>query len=77
MTRVVLGDSLLLGNDLLVWLVLALGAAMVVGNGLALVKPPRRAPDGQLARAPVTRTLVMVGIGTIAAIWSLASLLGG
>ena len=63
-----------LGEDLLPLLVLALGAAMVVGKGLALVRPPGRRQEGDLARAPVGRSLVFVAIGLVAAIWALASL---
>lgn len=63
-----------LGKDLLSLLLLALGAAMVVGNGLALIRPPSRAQDGDLRQAPVGRSLVMIGIGLVAALWALASL---
>lgn len=63
-----------LGEDLLPLLVLALGAAMVVGNGLALVRPPARRQEGDLTRAPVVRSLVFVAVGFVAAIWALASL---
>ncbi len=66
-----------LGEDLLPLLVLALGAAMVVGNGLALVRPPRRPKQGDLDRPPVARSAVMIGIGALAAVWALASLLAG
>lgn len=64
-----------LGKDLLPLLVLALGAAMVVGNGLALLRPPPTPKEGELERAPTGRSLVMVGVGALAAIWALASLL--
>ena len=67
--------SLLLGEDLLAWLVLAMGGALAVGNALALLRPPPDARDGDLARAPVARSLVMLVIGLIAAIWALASLI--
>lgn len=60
-----------LGEDSLAWIILALGAAMVVGNVLAVVKPPA----DQKAPAPLARTAVMIGIGAIAAVWGLASLL--
>jgi hypothetical protein len=70
-----LADTLFLGNDLLAWLLLALGGAMAVGNGLALIRPPVKTKEGDLARAPVGRSLVMLGIGLVAAIWALASLL--
>lgn len=66
--------ELFLGNDLLPWLVLALGAALVVGNGLALVRPPERRGEGELARAPVARTIVMIVVGLVAAVWALATL---
>ena len=65
---------LLLGEDLLAWLVLALGAALVVGTVLAVVRPPQRPQDGELARAPLGRSLVMAGIGLIATVWAVASL---
>jgi hypothetical protein len=64
-----------LGDKLLPFLVLALGAAMVVGNGLALVRPPEKPKQGELARAPVGRSVTMMAIGAIAAIWALASLI--
>jgi len=66
-----------LGEDLLAWLVLALGAAMAVGSTLALVRPPAAPKDGELARAPLGRSVVMIAIGTLAALWALASLLAG
>ena len=66
--------ELFLGNDLLPWLVLALGGALVVGNGLALVRPPDRTRDGELARAPIARTVVMIVVGAVAAVWALATL---
>jgi hypothetical protein len=64
-----------LGSDLLPLLVLALGAAMVFGNVVALVRPPERRAEGELRRAPVARTLVMITIGFVGAVWALASLL--
>ncbi|HEX6419459.1 MAG TPA: hypothetical protein VFZ77_13245 [Acidimicrobiales bacterium] len=66
-----------LGEDLLAYLVLALGAAMAVGSLVALVRPPETPKDGELARAPLTRSLVMIAVGTVAAIWALASLIAG
>ena len=66
-----------LGDDLLPYLVLALGAALVVGNGMALVRPPREAKKGELARAPVGRSAVMIAVGLVAAVWALASLVAG
>jgi hypothetical protein len=64
-----------LGDDLLPWLVLAIGAALAVGTTLALVRP-REDPDGNdLPRPPLSRSIVMIALGTIASIWGLASLL--
>jgi hypothetical protein len=66
-----------LGENLLPYLVLALGGALLVGNGLALLRPPPDPKDGELARAPVARTAVMMAIGLVATIWALASLVTG
>lgn len=67
-----------LGEDLLAWLVLALGGALFVGNLLAVVRPPQRSTDqGDLARAPVARSLVMAAVGFVAALWAIGSLVSG
>lgn len=63
-----------LGDNLLPYLVLALGGALLVGNGLALLRPPPDPKEGELPRAPVARTAVMMVIGLIATVWALASL---
>ena len=65
-----------LGEDLLSWLLLALGAAMAVGNGMALVRPPRQLDDDDLDRPPVWRSLLYIVLGTVAALWAVASLSG-
>jgi hypothetical protein len=65
-----------LGENLLAYLVLALGGALAVGNILALIKPPPSVKtQGDLSKAPVTRSVVMAAVGALAAAWSLASLL--
>lgn len=65
-----------LGEDLLAWLVLAVGAAMAVGNVMALMRPPdQQRNDDDLERAPVGRAVVYIVIGVVAAIWGLATLL--
>lgn len=74
--------TLFLGEDLLVYLVLAFGGALFVGNIAALVRPPAPRPgddggDGEPHRAPVGRSLVMAGLGLIGAVWALASLVAG
>lgn len=66
-----------LGEDLLPLLVLALGAAMAVGSALALVRPRQQTPEGELDRPPVGRSAVMIAVGTLAAIWAVASLVSG
>ena len=71
-----LGETFFLGDDLLAWLLLALGGALAVGNALALVRPPSKEREGDLERAPVGRSLVMGAMGLAAAIWALATLTG-
>lgn len=67
-----------LGEDLLVWLVLALGGAMAVGNLLALLRPAaRQRRQGDLERAPLGRSIVFIVAGLVAAVWALASLVTG
>lgn len=74
---------LLLGDDFLPWIVLAIGAAMVAGNLLAIIRPPSPdadrpetdRPDADSRRPPLLRAVVMIGIGAVASIWGLASLL--
>ncbi len=66
-----------LGDDLLAWLVLALGGALFAGNVLAVVKPPPAAKEGDLPRAPMARSIAMALVGLVAAVWSLASLISG
>lgn len=66
-----------LGDDLLPWLVLALGGALAVGTAGALLRPspPDKQVQGDLARPPLARSLVMIAVGLVAAVWGLASLL--
>jgi hypothetical protein len=66
-----------LGEDLLAYLVLAIGGAMAVGSIAALVKPPAQRTEGDLERAPVARSIAFAAIGLIGAIWALASLIAG
>lgn len=66
-----------LGEDLLAYLVLAIGGAMAVGSILAIVRPPERVKDGDLPAAPVGRSIVFAVIGAIGAIWAVASLVSG
>jgi hypothetical protein len=69
-------DFFLFDADLLAWLLLAFGGAMVVGNVAALIRPPAPKPGELPAEPPSTaRALAFVALGAIAAIWALASLL--
>lgn len=71
-----LGQTLFLGENLLAWLALAFGAALVVGPGLALIKPPENPKrEGDLERPPLIRTLVFMAVGALMTVWALASLL--
>lgn len=63
-----------LGEDLLPLLVLALGAALVVGTGVALLRPRPSIEEGELARAPIARSVTMILLGLVAAVWALATL---
>ncbi len=66
-----------LGEDLLAYLVLAIGGAMAVGSILAIVRPPEQVREGDLEAAPVGRSIVFAVIGAIGAVWALASLVAG
>ena len=65
-----------LGEDLLAWLVLALGGAMAAGNIAALLRPrSQRRDPSDLERAPLGRSIVYIVVGSVAAVWAVASLL--
>lgn len=66
-------ELLLLGEDFLPWMVLAFGAALVIGPLFALVRPPAGEDAGE--RPPLGRTIGMIVVGAVAAVWGLASLL--
>jgi hypothetical protein len=67
---------MLLGDDFLAWMVLALGGALFAGNVAALLRPPAAArTDTDLPKAPVARSVLMAAVGLIAALWALATLL--
>lgn len=65
------------GADILAYLVLAIGAAMAVGSIGAIVRPPEQRKEGDLDAAPVGRSIAFAVVGTIGAIWALASLVTG
>jgi len=77
--------QLFLGEDLLAWLVLAFGAAMALGTAAALIRPPARRPpapeeheqdrEGSGRERPsLGLSVVLIVVGTVAAVWALATL---
>ena len=71
----VIGQTLFLGENLLPMLSLAFGGALVVGPGLALIKPPEnRKDDADLEKPPLLRTLAFMALGSVMTIWAIASL---
>lgn len=65
-----------LGENLIVWLLLALGGALFAGNLMAVIRPPATPRDeGDLERAPRSRSIAMAAIGLVVAVAALASLL--
>lgn len=72
----VTAETAFLGENLIVWLLLALGGALFAGNLMALVRPPAQPRDeGDLEQAPRGRSIVMAAIGLVVAVAALASLL--
>jgi hypothetical protein len=70
------GTGAFLGDDLLPYLVLAMGGALLAGNLAAIIKPPEKhRGEDDLEKAPIGRSIVMAVLGGIAALWALASLL--
>jgi hypothetical protein len=68
--------AMFLGEDILAWLILALGGALAVGNVMAIVKPPAaQKEESDLVRAPIARSIAMAVVGGLAALWALFSLL--
>jgi hypothetical protein len=69
-------ESVFLGDNLIVWLLLAMGGALFLGNVMALIRPPDgpRA-EGDLAEAPKARSITMAAIGFVVAVAALAALI--
>ncbi len=65
-----------MGEDILVWLMLAVGGALMLGTATALIRPKDEIGEGELERPPLGRSLVQIAIGLIVVIWAIASLLG-
>ena len=69
--------AVFLGEDLLAYLVLAIGGAMAVGSIMAIVRPPEEVREGDLEAAPVGRSIAFAVVGAVGAVWALASLVAG
>jgi len=66
---------MLLGKDFIVWMLLALGGALFVGNLMALVRPPvAHRSEGDLQQAPRARSIAMGAVGLVVAVAALAAL---
>ena len=64
-------------NDLMAQLILAVGAAMVLGNGYAIYQARRgNAPKGAEGSFNPVRAWWLLGVGTLIAVWGVASLAG-
>jgi hypothetical protein len=63
-----------LGEDILVWLMLAVGGALTIGTAAALIKPKDEVGEDELERPPLGRSLVQIAIGLIVVIWAAVSL---
>jgi hypothetical protein len=73
---VLAADGFFLGDDLLIWILLAMGGALFAGNVMALVRPPERPrEEGDLEVAPRGRSIAMAAIGLVVAVAALAALL--
>ena len=69
-------ETVFLGDDLIVWLLLALGGALFVGNVMALVRPPEGPRDeGDLPEAPRARSIAMAVVGFVVAVAAFAALI--
>ncbi|MDE0320509.1 hypothetical protein [Candidatus Poriferisodalis multihospitum] len=69
--------TMFLGDDLIPYLVLAMGGALFVGNVAAMVRPRYVGDGGKAVRAPARRAVPLALVGLVAAIWALATLLAG
>lgn len=75
-TAGVFAESVFLGDNLIVWMLLALGGALFVGNVMALVRPPQAPRDeNDLTEAPRARSIAMAALGFVVAVTALASLI--
>jgi len=63
-------------DDLLAQLILAVGAAMVIGNGFAIFQHSRgKHPKGAAGEFRATRAWWLLAVGVLISLWGTASLL--
>lgn len=74
----IVAEQLFLGDDLLAWLMLAIGGALAAANVAAVVRPPREDPsDPRSPRrepAPLNRAAPLAVLGFVVAVWAVVSL---
>ncbi len=64
-----------LGENLLPYLVLAIGGAMIFGPAAAILKPRNETQEGDLEKPPLLRSIVFMVMGAVAALWAFVSLI--
>lgn len=65
-------------DDLLSQIILAVGAALVLGNGFAIYQHRQgKRPEGAEGEFRTVRVWWLLGVGALIATWGLASLLTG
>ena len=64
-----------MGEDILIWLMLAVGGALTLGTAAALIKPKSEIAEGELERPPLVRSLIQIAIGLVVVVWAAVSLL--
>lgn len=63
-------------DDLLAQLILAVGAAMVLGNGFAIYQHHRgKHPSGESGEFRASRAWWLLGVGALITVWGTASLI--
>jgi hypothetical protein len=50
---------------------------LALGTLMAMIRPPARHESGDLERPPLSRSVLMIAVGAVAAVWGLATLLSG
>lgn len=63
-------------DDLLAQMILAVGAAMVIGNGFAIYQRSRgKRPEGATGEFRATRAWWFIAVGLLISVWGIASLI--